>query len=205
MDVGGGGRGLPGRFGQGGEEIQGLHIDGGAEIPPGELQAANLVAGCDPERGFEILGFQRAGEFRHQLGRNHTAGFAIQFLDLGDIGTGHGEKRGQEDRLLRRDRQRQRSARDGGFFGNHMEARQQKFHLPPRRGPDFVAVAADRELLAEHRRFDQDLVGKLHPRLERRAFHFLRQPPAHIAEHQLHLGRAVRAVRLRQKHSQKRL
>ena len=86
-----------------------------------------------------------------------------------------------------------------------METREQKFHLPPRRGPDLVAIPADRELLAQHGRLDPDLVGKLHPSLQRRAFHFLRQTATHIGKHEFHFRRAIRAVGLRQKHSQKGL
>ena len=201
MDVGIGRCGFPSGRRQGRQEIQSPHIDCGAEIPLGDLEAANLVAGRDPERRLEILGLHRTREFGHELGRDHPAGFAVQILDLRDIRAGDGKQRRQENRLLRRDRQRERRSRDGGFFRHHLEIREQKFHLPPRRGPDLVAIPAHREMLAEHRRLDANLVGKLHLRLERRAFHFLRQAPPHIRQHQLHLRRPVRTDRFREKHT----
>ena len=68
MNVGIGHRRLPcGRW-KGRQEIQSPHIDRGAEIPPGDLEAAKLVACGDPERCLKILRLHRAREFLHELG-----------------------------------------------------------------------------------------------------------------------------------------
>ena len=86
-----------------------------------------------------------------------------------------------------------------------MELRDEVFHLRTRSDPHLIAVAADRKSLSQHGRGDFHLVGKLHLRLQSGAFHFLRKPPADIGHLKLDRGRAVRSIRLREKHPQERL